>query len=235
MKFILVLLSLHLFKINAFSQKADTIRVYTHTNDKEHWSLSTKNKIDYTLFSADSNSMENISLHASKIADTSVSFTFDTSTVLNKNLINLKIHNDSELSRILKGKSFGLLQNYILPLDENSVGKENVTPKTIYTSYILGDGYGNTIFELKLENTYTIHSRSCLAAASESGKWTMRNNIISLVPNDDDHKILNWFSDDRLLVYTGKYLISKQLGAPENIGGINNVTETYFYFTAINE
>lgn len=235
MKFILVFLSLHLLHLISFSQPSDTIRVYTHTNEKEHWSITTKNKLQYTLFSVDSNSMEDITLSTFKFSDTAIRFVFDTSKLQNKNLIDQNYAGNSEIYRILNGKFFGLFGNYILPLDENILANDNGSSKTIYKSYFLGDGYGNTTIELKPANQYTIYSRSCLNGASESGKWTRSDNIITFVPNDDNHKILGWFASDRKFVFTGKYLISKNVGEPENIARLNSITETYFYFAANSE
>lgn len=231
MKFIFIFLSLYLLHFDSLSQTADTIRVYTHTNNKEHWSITTKNKTQYTFFSVDSNSMEDIAIGTLKISDTAIRFICDTSKLHNKDLINHNYTGNSEISRILKGKTFGLFENYLLPLDENSLANEKDSAEWIYNRFILGDGYGVTIIELKPSNQYSIYSMACLDKTSESGKWTLNSNIITCVPDEGDHKVLDWFSIDRKFVYTGKYLISRNVGEMENIVGENSIIETYFYFS----
>jgi hypothetical protein len=168
------------------------------------------------------------------VSDTTIQFLCDTSKLKNKNLAKDRLKQFSNIPFILTGDMFVRRNNFFIPHNINYEPGDSATIQTgVFARYYRGDGYGSNIIELKQDNTYIFYDNSCVARFKEKGTWTLNNDIVAFIPDEDKWSMLEWVTEDMRLYLTENYLIGKKTKKNYTKTRKTVVTETYSYLSKL--
>lgn len=232
MKFNIALIFAVAFCNACFCQTADTIRIYDHLKLTDRWKLAVTDN-EFTLYTNKLFSEDDIITTGScKNTRTTIQFICDTSKLDNKSLARDSRRRFSNIPFILTGDIFARRNDFFIPRNINyERSSDIVMPEGIFARYYRGDGFGSHIIELKSDNTYTFGDYSCTVWLAEKGRWTLNNDIITFIPDEEEWSMLEWVTEDRRLYLAEDYLVGKKTTTDRTKNKGMVVTENYLYLS----
>lgn len=203
----------------AFSQTRDPIRTYKF---EDNWKLVISKQKAFSLLTDASTTKEVEMINGLCLTgDSTIQFLCDTSTFKFKFLLSESFKN-SNISNIATGKVFKNDKNIVIPSD-------SVTTKNIYASYSRGNGFGGWTIELRKNKTYRFTQHTCMSRDFEEGTWTMKNNLLTLIPKNKEWTMIDWVTSNGKFYIVDNFLIGFKVTKTEDENANTIINETYCY------
>ncbi len=158
--------------------------------------------------------------------DSLLQFVCDTSIFKFKFLLSDDFKN-SNISKIVTGKFFIKKNNIVIPQD-------TFVSTNIYSRYSRGNGFGGWTIQIRKNKTYRFTQYTCMSHEFEEGTWTIKNNYITLIPDNKKWTMLNWVTSNGKFYVADNFLIGLKTAKAENANQPTSVTETYCYLSKEN-
>lgn len=215
MKITVTILLILFFRQYSLCQRADTVIVYEHLKPLDRWNLKLKHDGSFELYTViryDSK-FDLVATGIAKRTDTTIQFLHDTSKLKNKYQVNEKISRYSNIPFILRGDTFPMHNQQLIPHNINYYLPEDsiIMPTGVYAKYTCGEFMWGYSIALNQDGTYLISEHSCVSGFKEDGRWTLDNGMVTLFPKKATSSMHNWFTQDRKLYLTENHLIGKKV------------------------